>query len=111
MLSYRLELENNENLGHLDLFRPTLLSQHHNQLIQNLSVQRENLESDNSSLFDSVYGSSEIIKDFAPLRYQSNVMQPMNQPTPPNFRGSSNKGLLRIIIATNQLEEDWAKMS
>ncbi|CAB4060661.1 unnamed protein product [Lepeophtheirus salmonis] len=73
--------------------RIPLLDQHEDRLIQNPSVEMENFEKDTSSIFDSIYASSEI--------------QQLNRPTPPKIRRSSNKGLSSTTTGTNQLEEDF----
>ncbi|CAB4059543.1 unnamed protein product [Lepeophtheirus salmonis] len=71
------------NRGTLHRF-PTLL---HSQC-QYPSVEMENLENDNSSL----YASSEIIKEFPPPRHQSNVKQQLAYTS--QFQGSSNNATL-----------------
>ncbi|CAB4062788.1 unnamed protein product [Lepeophtheirus salmonis] len=73
----------------------------------NPCVEMENFEEDTSNLFDSIYAFSEIIREFAPPRHQSNAEQQLNRPTPPGIRRFSNKILNITTTATNQLMEDF----
>ncbi|CAB4062832.1 unnamed protein product [Lepeophtheirus salmonis] len=81
----------------LHRFRSIILGQHHNQWIQNLSVEMENFEKETLNLFDSVYAPSEMIREFVLPRHQSNAKQQLNRPTPPGIRRSSNKGLTSLL--------------